>query len=188
MADFAANYTPRYRVNYRVGGDEHSFIWRAPRGTTRGDVAPYQAKAKQFLDALEDLRYTSWEVLGAEWAEQDTDIFLPTAAPAPVAGAASQIGSSTAKFITQYRFESRSVAQTGARGSFAIFGLSLDIDDSVNSDFRIFGIENGTISIALGVLTELGGPTLVCVDNGFALWRPYVNVKVNDHWLYEKRG
>jgi len=186
--DFAANYTPRYRVNYRVGGDEHSFIWRAERGTVRGDVAPYASKATTFLDALEDLRYASFTILGAEWAEQDTDIFLPTTAPSPVPGAATEIGSSVAKFITQYRFESRSVAPSGARGSFAIFGLSLDIDDAINANFRIHTTENGTISTAIGVLTEVGGPSLVCVDNGFALWRPYVNTKINDHWLYEKRG
>jgi hypothetical protein len=188
MADFAQNYTPRYRVNYRVGGNEHSFIWRVPRGTTRGDVTPYATRATLFLDALEDLRYASWTVLGAEWAEQDTDIFLPTTAPTPVAGASTEIGSSVAKFITQYRFESRSVGPAGARGSFSIFGLSLDIDDSIMSNFRVHGIENGTISTALGVLTEVGGPVLVCVDGATALWRPYVNVKINDHWVYEKRG
>lgn len=188
MADFAQNYTPRYRVHYRVGGDEHSFFFRAPRLTTRADVAPFALKATSFLDALEDLRYASWTVLGAEWAEQDTDIFLPTTPPTPVPGAATEIGSSTAKFITQYRFESRSVAPTGARGSVSIFGLSLDLDDNILGDFRVFGIENGTISTALGILSETGGADLVCVDNGLALWRPYVNVKVNDHWLYEKRG
>ena len=188
MADYAQNYTSRYRINYRVGGDEHSFFWRAPRGTRRADVTPYKDKAQAFLDALAPLRYTSWVVLGAEWADEDSDIFLPTAAPAPEAGEATQIGSSTAKFITQYRFESRSAGGAGSRGSFTIYGLSLDIDDSIVNDFRIFGIENATISIALGELTEISGPTIVCVDNGFALWRPYVNVKVNDHWLNEKRG
>lgn len=188
MADFAQNYTPRYRVNYRVGGNEHSFIWRVPRGTTRGDVNPYREKAEDFLNALNAVRYTSWTVLSGEWAEQDTDIFLPTAAPTPDPGAATEIGSSTAKFITQYRFESRSVGAAGARGSFSIFGLSFDINDAINSNFRIFGIENTNIATALGILTEVAGPTLVCVDAAFALWRPYVNVKINDHWLYEKRG
>lgn len=188
MADFAANYTPRYRVNYRVGGNDHSFIWRVPRGLTRSDVPDYRDHATAFLNALTVLRFASWTVLSAEWAEQDTDIFLPTAAPAPDVGASTEIGASVAKFITQYRFESRSVGPAGARGSFSIFGLSLDINDAINSNFRIFGIENATISLALGVLTEVSGPTLVCVDAAFALWRPYVNTKINDHWVYEKRG
>lgn len=186
MADFAPNFTPRIRFNYRVLGDEHSFIWRTGRAVD--DISDFMGRATFFLNELAPLRYVSWTLLGVEWAQVDSDIFLPYSMPAIDPGAASEIGATTQRAITQYRFEARSNGPTGARGSFSIFGLSLSTEDAIVNDFRIFGIENATISAALGRLTEIGGLRLACVDGHEAFWKPYVNVKVNDHWLYEKRG
>lgn len=186
MADFAPNYTPRVRFKYRVLGDEHSFTWRVARPVD--DIADLLNRAKVFLDALAPVRYTSWTLLATEWAQVDSDIFLPTTSPAPIAGTANESSATPQKAITQYRYEGRSNGPTGARVSFSLFGLSLAVEDVIVNDFRIFGIEQAQISASLGALTEIGGPPLCAVDGEQAFWKPYVNVKQNDHWLYEKRG
>lgn len=186
MADFAPNYTPRYRVRYKVGGKNHSFTWRYERGATAATTAEAaQGRAQVFLNALDALRYVSFQILGADWANTDSDVFLPTLAPVINEGLVTEIGSSTAKMITQYRFEARAV--TGSRYSFSLFGLSLDIDDALSSDFRISGTENADLSAARGALTEIGGAPLVAISGASLVWKPYVNVKINDHWLKRAR-
>lgn len=186
MADYAPNWTPRYRVRYKVGGRNHSFTWRVQRGLVALDAADSLAnRASAFFNALRDILYANFAILGADFAETDSDIFLPTIAPTVDIGGPSDIGSSTTKFITQYRFEARAV--TGSRYNFSMFGLSLDIDDATASDYRISGLENPFLTAARGALTELGGEQLVAISGAPLVWKPYVNVKVNDHWVKRAR-
>ena len=183
MADFAPHYTPRYRVLYRVGGKGHRFTWRLPRGTSSGVAITAAEMATDFLDLLGPVRYTSWTVEGAEWANTDSNVFFPVVAPSPVAGSITEIGASVNKMITQYRFEGKGTnAATASKVNFPIFGLSFDQDDSIVSDYRISAAESDEISQATNLLNIFTSLDLFAIDNSPAIWRPYVNVKTNDRW------
>lgn len=183
MADFAPHYTPRYRVLYRVGGRGHAFTWRLPRGTSSTVAQSVSAMATTFLNHLAVHRYTSWAVIGAEWANTDSNVFFPVVAPTPVVGTATEIGSSVNKMITQYRFEGKSTNQaTASKTNFCIFGMSFDQDDGNLSDFRLLGSEVDEISSAINYLNTFPNIDLFAIDNAPVIWRDYVNVKTNDHW------
>ncbi len=185
MADFAPNFTPRYKVKYRVQGTGHSFTWRLPIGTTSADLTPFVDKATAFLAALEASLWADWLVLGATFAAGGSDVFLPAAAPASPTGGASTGSRTNAARVAFAQFVGRGAA--GSRASFYIYGLDLEQESPAGGDFRVLTTESAPISTGIGVLTETP-PLLVAIDDSEASWYPYVNIKDHDHWVHKNRN
>jgi len=146
------------------------------------------AKVKSVLDAITTLRYTDWAVVRADFALQDSLIFLPTTAPAVNTGTAAITARSSAEKAYAAQFLGRS--QSGGRGGFWVYGInfSVEINTSQAQDFRVLSTEApATIGAAVTALGT-GNPTLAANDGNGLIWYSYVNTKFNDYWLHRVRG
>ena len=184
MADHAPNYTPRLKLVYSSKGKTHSMMWRAPRG--EDDPSSLVEKMELFLNALTANRFTDFTILSCQWAETDSDVFLPVTPPAPDAGTASLSGITNAVAAASISFVGRSAL--GKRAVFYLYGTNI-VQDAVSAneaDFRILASEVATISAAIGVLNETGYPVRGN-DGATVSFYPYVNTKYNDHWVGKLR-
>jgi len=184
MADHAPNYTPRLKLIYSSQGKTHSMLWRAPRSET--DPASLIEKQGLFLNALTAHRFTDWTISSNQWAEVDSDIFLPVDNPDVDAGTASLSGINAAAAAGSISFVGRSAL--GKRAVFYLYGTHLlqDAQSANEADFRLRTAEVPAISTAIGVLNEVGYP-LRGNDGATVSWYPYVNTKYNDHWVSKLR-
>lgn len=185
MANYAPNYTARYKLSYRVFGMSHSATFRLERTTAPGDLASFVTKLGLFLSDLAPNLYTSWTVIKAEFADGNSDLFLPVAAPAQPSAGASQDGLANSRRAQFIQFVGKGMQ--GSKGSFYIYGYNVGYENGISSDFRITSLENSAISAAITRLSETS-PAEVAIDNSNMLWYPYVNVKTNDHYVHAIRN
>jgi hypothetical protein len=87
MTNFASNFTPRARIRYTADSIEHSALLRFERDTALWD----EAKAVELVEAWRATMSNVYgltglqggdnraavEIVSAEWADQDSDLFLP---------------------------------------------------------------------------------------------------------------
>lgn len=186
MADYAPNFTARYKLIYEFEGDQHECNTRWPSANTQ---AANEGLAFDFWTAFmtetADLRHTSFTVVGAEYAAPDSNVFLPVTPPTEVAAGtiASASGPSTKIFHTIW--SGRSVL--GAKSRFQMFGLRWNTADSTDYlDFYVTAAENAVVeTIATMILTSgQVGPD----DEVLAVVRPRVSVKLNDAWVSIRRA
>lgn len=184
MADFAPNYTARYRLRYSFFGTSHSMMWRVASTVT--DPTALTAKIALFLADIQASLWSDWAVEGAEFALADTDLFLPTTAPASPTGA----GDISARRNTDKAFSVSFIARStgGNKGRMFLYGTSMvtGVRDTVGNDFRLTSAESADVSAAIVRLNETS-PALVCNDDNTAIWYEYVNMKYNDRWLRRLR-
>jgi hypothetical protein len=184
MADFAPNFTARYRIRYTSLGKTHSTTWRLVNTVT--DPSGVASKMGLFLADLAPNLYSDWTIVGADFALADSDVFLPAVEPANPTGAVSTGGAAGSDAAFQMGFVGRSTA--GGRARFFIFGTNIaaDVRDVVGNDFRVKSAELASISAAIVRLNETA-PALVANDNHVATWYEYANMKYNDRWVRRLR-
>jgi hypothetical protein len=184
MADYAPNFTPRYRVRYISQSKSHNMTFRVARGTT--DPTGIAGKVESFLAAIQGHLYTDWTVISATFALEDSDIFLPAPAPASPTGAASLVGVRVSASAVHISFPGRSTS--GGRAIVYVYGSNYapNTVDAEDDDFRRTGAEEAAIAGGVTALNELS-PALVANDNGSATFYDYVNTKFNDHWVRKLR-
>jgi len=85
MADFAANYTYRYRVTYRSCSKIHKATFRADKAGSSDDLLEFRETVGAFFDAVSPLLANDFAILQADQAEKNSDTFLPVSVP-PVTG------------------------------------------------------------------------------------------------------
>jgi len=184
MADYAPNYTARYKVTYSTLGKTHSVQWRLEAGTT--DPAPCATKMGLFLADLAPALYEDWTVLHAEFALADSDVFLPAVAPDQPTGAGDVDPDRSANAAIAVSWIARSIA--GGKGRFFLYGLSFDalMFTGTGKDYRYYSTESTYVDDTVVRLNETS-PALVCNDNEPAVWYEYVNQKPNDRWVRKLR-
>lgn len=189
MADFAPNYTARYRIRYSTLGHEHSMLWRIARGTGTTGLALMVAKVGDFLTAVKVARFTDWTIISAEYAPEDVDIFAPAAVPSPDAGTATIPTNPKSQSTFAVSFIGRSTA--GQKARFYVYGWDgspeISVGPAVADDFRLYSAESGTVAAGVAELAS-GAPDIVASDNFSVIWYSYVNGKYNDHWVASGRG
>ena len=188
MADFAPNYTARYRLHYSSLGKAHSMLWRIERGTGSTGLAVMIAKVEDFLNTLTAARYTDWEVLSAEYAPEDVDIFAPASVPAPDTGTVAIPTDPVSQSCLSTGFVGRS--DVGQKARMFIWGCNFNPEAgsaAVADDFRVHSSEHAIIAAAILELNS-GGPPIQASDNHNVSWYTYVNVKYNDHWVARSRS
>lgn len=186
MADYAPNYTGRYKVRYSSLGREHTMQFRQARANGTTANAALIAAVTSFLDALATLRFTDWTVIDAQFAAPDQDFFLAATAPTPVPGTAVLPTVPSVYWPRNLNFPGRSA--NGGRGIVYVFGLLLTMtDNAANADYRFTAAENVAVSNAVSALNGLSVP-IVANDDGDLTFYAYANVGFNDYWLGEARG
>lgn len=181
MADFAPNFTARFKLGYHGAGRNHSMTWRMT-----GDGAPASADAllvvlQAFLTAMAPDMYTDWTVNSAARCAIDSDVFLPYVTPT-VAPTGTTFDGSVPRSATAGSLSFVGRTTGGLRAIFFFYGCDLVGPGTPSrDDLRIYASEEPTIADALAVL-EGAGAVLRGNDGNPIVWYPYVNVKTNDYW------
>jgi hypothetical protein len=205
MTNFASNFTPRARIRYTADSIEHSALLRFERDTALWDEAKAIELVEAWRSAMSDVygltglqvgdSRAAVEIISAEWADQDSDLFLPlvpsatevdagddtsgVATPLSRAVLLSITGKSTqGKGITLYLWGARVSAGMGA----------------VYSDWRLDGGELATLGATwaahldptvVGSLADLlAGPD----GERVAFFRQRLNVRVSASAINAARG
>jgi len=186
MADFAANYTARYRLRYSTLGHQHSMLWRIQRGAGSLGLALMVDKVRQFLDATAGGRYTDWTEVSAEYAPEDVDVFGGAALPGGIPGVATLPTNPISQSTLTLGFVGRTPGGTKAR--LFVFGMNASPEDSLitSDNFRLTTAEAGAVAAGVAELNS-GSPSIMGSDNLPVLWYSYANVKYNDHWVAKVR-
>lgn len=184
MADFAPNYTSRFRIKYSTQGRNHSLTWRV----SSDEVSPAAVTTKMgaFLAAIQGFLYTDWTIISADWALADSDIFLPTALPANPVGASNVAVEPQSSDAMAVSWVGRSTL--GGRARFFIYGMDTAglLATATGDDWRITSVESPDIASGVTVLDN-ETPSLVANDDAVVNWYPYVNLKYNDRWVRKMR-
>jgi hypothetical protein len=205
MTNFASNFTPRVKIFYTADSVEHSALLRFERDTALWD----EAKAIELVEAwrlamrdvymLAGLQGTNnraaVEIVSTEWADQDSDLFLPItptatevdagddtdglSTPLSKAILVSITGKSTAgKGITLYIWGPRILAGIGA----------------TYADWRLDGGELSTLPAAWAthfdptVVGSLGDLLAGPDGERVAFFRQRLNVRVSASAINAARG
>jgi len=187
LPDFASNFTARYRLRYSSLGHQHSMLWRIERGTGTTGLAVTVAKVRDVLNTLTAARFTDWSEVSAEYAPEDSDIFLPASLPGADAGTVTVPTNPISQSVLAISFVGRSSA--GQKARMFLYGVSFgpEVAAASEDDFRTTVSENGAVAAAIAELNS-GGPTIVASDNQNVTWYSYINSKYNDYWLRQVRG
>lgn len=184
MADFAPNYTPRFRTKYSVSGATHHMTVRVARGVT--DFSGIATKIGAVLDAFAAGILPDFTILGADAALTDSDVFLPVDPPAFGGGEADASGLTSAIKAVQMSFPGR--GSGGTRSIVYLYGTAFapNVTTAIRNDFRITSAENADVAAAITAWSELA-PSLVANDGTPVSFYSYVNIKYNDHWVRKAR-
>ena len=186
MADFAPNFTARYRLKYTVMGKTHTQQWRIARGAGVTGLNNMILKVAAFWAALPTILYSSLAFVSATYAPEDSDVFLPAAVPTQPTGALAAPAQPLSQSILATSFVGRS--NLGQKARVFIYGLAVGPEDSATTgdNFRTTGAESTPINNAVVVLNN-GSPNIVASDNAVVGWYVYCNQKYNDYWLRKVR-
>lgn len=184
MADYAPNYTARYRIRYRTLGQVHTAQFRLSRANANPAVAG-AAAFSDVLTALGPTLFADWQIIGADVAQEDSDVFLPST-PLP-----THTGLSVATGDESFRplfcsFVGRSTS--GQRAAIFFYGYtnSPHSADNTANDFRVTSTESSIVDDVVNMLNLAHGGALVANDNNPIVWYPYMNVGVNAY--YQRRA
>jgi len=184
MADYAANFTNRYRTRYSVNGGTHTLTVRA--GVAPG---PYDAAVRTelvaFLDALADIRLSDWVVLDSAWSQAGTDFFVPAPPANPIAGVAVVSG----RGLRPININFQGASVDGNRAGLFVYGVNFDPTQSgsgVETDYRLQRGDDSRIDDALDVMDAWSAIT--AIDGEHTLWHNYANININSYWQRKQRA
>lgn len=185
LAPLSPSNTPRYFVDYRANGREHTVMFRYATPVNGPPPAtPFIARVAAVIDDLKTWLPTDFTVLGARYAVAGSDVTLPATAPAPVGpftGALNQ-GEAPA-FLTMVGRSS-----SGRKWRLSILGISVSPAEggSTATDYRMTAAEN---TVAATVISNVDGWTdIVAIDGEQITLHPYLNLGYNAHWQKALRG
>lgn len=184
MPDFAPNFTARYQFHYTSLAKSHTMLWRVAAGVT--DPSALATKIGLFLDDLAGHLWDDFTVVSAQFAEADSDIFLPAPAPGFEGGTVSTVTADLSDAAGAISFVGRSI--TGGKARMFLYGTDIPagLRTAFVHDFRIQSTEVVNVANAIVRLNETS-PAIVANDNGNAIWYEYVNYKANDRWVRKIR-
>lgn len=186
MADYAPNFTARYRLRYSVLGHQHTQQWRIARSAGVTGLNNMVLKVAAFWNALMPVAFASWTELSATYAAEDSDIFLPAAVPTISTGSVAETGNLVSESIFSTGFVGRSAL--GQKARVFCYGVNLTPESAATTgdNFRVTSGESTAVSNAIVVLNN-GSPNVVGSDNAVVSWYSYANGKYNDYWLRQVR-
>lgn len=182
MADYAPNYTGRYRVRYSALGQTHAMTFRVFPGG--GSLDPFVSGVAAFLDALSTIRTNDWTVLGADYAGVNSDLFLPASPPLVQPGTGGVLLQSARPVFGSYNGRSAG----GSKCRVYIYGINQIPTGGAAYlyDYRILSTELPSVSAAVVALGAIPGH--VGIDREPASWYPYMNIALNSYYQRKQRG
>lgn len=167
MAPLLPSNTPRFKVHYTAGLNDHTFELRSHLSP-----AAIGVDIDLFLTALQ-ARLHQLTVNTIDFAASGSNVFNPVVTG--IEGQVYSTGTAIQQEAPNYLdFIGRSTG--GRRTRITIFGVS-----GLGSDFRWAAGEDSAVDAAIAVLVAAGGD-LRCIDDIQPVWKPYANAGVNAYW------
>lgn len=184
MADYAPNFTPRYKVRYQGGGHTHTQLWRPPPGAVLADMVTFALMLGGFYDTLADVLYDDTVVVDASFALENSDVFLPAAAP--VIGGALLFST---RLQQEEALAVSFIGRSTAGQPWRIFMFGTAYYPGIGSgaqNYRVTAAEGAAVADATAFLNGASGD-FVASDGVATVTYPYINVKPNDYWVGQLR-
>lgn len=186
MPDYAATATPRYLVDYRSGGLEHTMMVRGYREESRNaTVARATGALFAFANSLVTVLADDFTWLVARYIPQDSEVSTVADLPNTVTGLVPVADLSPMDKISAMNFPAKSSRES--KSSIKIFGFNFTPDTtapSAQKKFKIFASEAAFIAAAIDALNAAG---LGAIDGGSLGWYPYCTFKPHDHYMPDVR-
>lgn len=185
---FAPNFTPRLKVRYRAAQANHTQLWRFPQVGVAGINRDAAIAAVQGVyDLLTPIMFDDWAVLDLSYADENSDVFLPTTGLVAI-GTESMVGLDPDIKAAAVSFVGRTAG--GQPAKYAQFGVNTEgfVGDNAK-DFRISPGEDTTIDGVIALLNTYLSPLLICGSDKLAIsWKSYANMKDYDYWVKRVRS
>lgn len=177
MANYAPNFTARLRVRYTTGVRAHSMLFRAASSTVLQSL-DFVEGVQDFFAALASTMYSGWQVTGAEVADVNSDIFLPSTRVPATPGGKTAIAQPLRATPNALGFVGRTTG--GHRVSLWVYGTNFEPTSTGAGNYRLTTAEEPVVSGGIGALMGLfslgwRGPD----DLPVAAVYPYANLSVN---------
>lgn len=186
MADYASNFTARYKLRYSTYGDEHVMGLRLPAANAQSvNVQAAEDFIESWLLTTDNSRTNTWTVLGAEYSAANSSFFFPVGFGAPIAPGLVSAGVNDVDEIVMTTWSGRSVG--GHNGRFVAFGMFwAQVTSATFQDWRLTAAEFADVN-STRLLLQVAG--LVGNDNlAMPFWNPTARVKVSDAWVNRRAG
>jgi len=174
MAALPASNTPRFKLRYNDGYNEHAMIARSGTGSATTASASFDA----FLTA-HNAYIATITIVGLEYAPSGSDIFNPVT----WSGAASYGTGTLAALERPYTYSYTGRSPGGHKCRVFLFANNVHGTGS----WRIPSATGNFVEAALAALA-LGGVMFRAIDNQVPVWNKYANQGANDHWMRLARG
>lgn len=172
MAPLLPSNTPRFRVHYTSMGNAHTMQFRS-----HASPATFGSFVDGFLARL-DPAIAPLTIDSVDFAPDGSDIFNPVTSGIE----ANTYGTSgTVPEMAAWAFTFVGRTSGGRRVRVAVFGA-----DSLGDNYRFNPAESAVVDDARDFLAA--NPSFALgIDDIAAVWKAYVNVQVNDHWVKNLR-
>lgn len=187
MADYAPNFTARYRIRYQTLNLQHTLQVRLPSTVLQTELGPYVTKLANFLSMTAPFRFTDWTVLGASFAPANSDVFLPAQIPTGIASGGVALPTVVTFSHTSLAFSWPGRSVLGHRGIIYLITTSTGAETAADiANARLTASENVSVIDSVNALNA--APSFVGNDNQSWVAYPYVNLKFNSYWNRRARG
>jgi hypothetical protein len=205
MTNFASNFTPRVRIAYTSDSIEHSALLRFERNTALWDEAKAIELTEAWRSAMSDVygltglqfgdNRAAVEIVSAEWADQDSDLYLPLVPTATEVDAGDDTSGSATPLSRAILMSITGKSTAGKGITLYVWGARISAGmGAVYSDWRLDGGELSTLPAAwathfdptvVGSLADLlAGPD----GERVAFFRQRLNVRVSASAINAARG
>lgn len=176
MAPLNPNATDRLKITYQNAIAEHTCMIRI------ASSADIEGAGDDFIAVVAEvsLLFCVSEVTGVQYAATGVDVFNDVEVAALNGftwGAATATKDTNPVAGT---FVGRSGA--GRRARFSLFGFDSDL-----SEYRLTSGENASVLNAVNLLNGYE-TTFLAIDGLPVIWKGYMDIKANDHWVGKSRG
>lgn len=177
MAPLPPESTPRYFVDYTANGRPHTMQFRyASPVDGPPPETPFIARVATVLADLAEFLPSDFNVLGARYAVQGSNVTLPTAAPASPTGLQTPRPAEAPAFIG---IPGRTA--TGRRYRFYVLGVGVSpaAVGAGTANYRLTAAESSDIA---AVIANLAGAPFVGIDGEPISYKSYANLGYNGYW------
>ena len=185
MNNWAPNTTARVRCHYLAASYNHTIQFRGLRDAAIGDVL---SMAKSIAHTVFNEYITTlasdFTWISTEYAEQDSDVFVPTTNPTSITGGKTLVSYMPVHKMIATTFSGKTSG--GTKGRFSLFGVYWDLLSSGDAaDFIVTALEDAATA---DVITACNGAPLGAADGLTVNWYQRATIKPSDAWIRRVRN
>lgn len=186
MADFADEFTSRFKIAYQANGKRHEMKFRYGRVAT---VPPQNVtdNVQDFLSALAPRMVSDWAILDTSYSIFDTTFYIPFQSDlsvTPTSGQGAEVG------LSPNNWNFQGLTALGHRASVYVYGMvfeTLDNQPGGANNFRLLAGENANVLAALTALDVLRAFITGADNEQVIAWKRYANLNVNSYYQRKAR-